>query len=223
MWLYELSLARWPHVGLFTSRTLRLRTRQQKINFSCSLRWETSCSVATISSFYAENLRDAKETKHLIKQVSNRDASTESSNKRKDDHQNQSRDNQSYKRRKFNRPRDSGSQNSKTDRYSDSRRKGSNQNQSGVLSPQVNLTLLPVMNLMENQVHTQVGCRLTQFVDRWSEITKDEWILDVVQEGLQLNFQIPPRMSGTRVTCTQNNVQSQCLLEEVESLLGNSL
>ena len=27
-------------------------------------------------------------------------------------------------------------------------------------------------------------------------------------------------MSGTRVTCTQNNVQSQCLLEEVESLLG---
>ena len=74
------------------------------------------------------------------------------------------------------------------------------------------------MNLIENQVHTQVGCRLTQFADRWSEITQDQWILDVVQEGLQLNFQIPPHMSGTRVTCTQNNVQSQCLLEEVESL-----
>ena len=83
----------------------------------------------------AENLRDAKETQHLIKQVSNRDASTESSNKRKGDHQNQSRDNQSYKRRKFNRSRDSGSQNSKTDRYSDSRRKGSNQNQSGFRPP----------------------------------------------------------------------------------------
>ena len=76
------------------------------------------------------------------------------------------------------------------------------------------------MNLIENQVHTQVGCRLIQFADRWSEITQDQWILDVVQEGLQLNFQIPPHMSGTRVTCTQNNVQSQCLLEEVESLLG---
>ena len=76
------------------------------------------------------------------------------------------------------------------------------------------------MNLIVNQVHTQVGCSLTQFADRWSEITKDKLILDIVQEGLQLNFQVPPHMSGIRVTCTQNSVQSQCLLEEVESLLG---
>ena len=62
--------------------------------------------------------------------------------------------------------------------------------------------------------------QINSIADRWSEITQDQWILDVVQEGLQLNFQIPPHMSGTRVTCTQNNVQSQCLLEEVESLLG---
>ena len=135
----------------------------------------------------------------------------------KGDNQQQARDGPAYKRRKFNRSIDSGSQNSKTDRYSDSRRKGSNQNRKNL--PQVNVTLNPVIDLIENQVHTQVGYILTQFADRWSEIIKDQWMLDVVQEGLQLNFQVPPHMSGTRVMCTQNSEQIQCLVEKVESLL----
>ena len=135
----------------------------------------------------AENLRDAKETQHLIKQVSNRDASTESSNKRKGDHQNQSRDNQSYKRRKFNRSRTLAR---KIPRLIGTRThvvRGQTKISRGFVPP--SKFDIASSNEFSRKSSSHPGrVQITQFADRWSEITQDQWILDVVQEGLQLNF-----------------------------------
>ncbi|KAK3101637.1 hypothetical protein FSP39_005086, partial [Pinctada imbricata] len=81
----------------------------------------------------AENLRDAKETQHLIRQPFTKDkSSNESSNKRKHE-SSYSKDQSSYKRRKSSKTfRDSQSGRSKFEKFSSSRDKGSgNQNQSG--------------------------------------------------------------------------------------------
>uniref|UniRef100_A0A8W8IEM8 Reverse transcriptase domain-containing protein n=1 Tax=Magallana gigas TaxID=29159 RepID=A0A8W8IEM8_MAGGI len=84
------------------------------------------------------------------------------------------------------------------------------------IAPKVILT-----NQLETQLELQKsGCRIISYHREWMKITSDDWILKIVQEGLKLVFIKHPPNTGVRITNVQDVVQRQCILEEIESLLG---
>ena len=56
-------------------------------------------------------------------------------------------------------------------------------------------------------------------MEAWKAITQEKWILQLVQEGLSLQFAKIPTESGTRETKFVDTQKTICILEEVENLL----
>ena len=73
--------------------------------------------------------------------------------------------------------------------------------------------------LHQIQQSNQVGARLMNFSEKWSKLTSDRWVLNIVQEGLKLIFKCRPPITGTRITNFPNCVLRQCILDEVDDLL----
>lgn len=66
-----------------------------------------------------------------------------------------------------------------------------------------------------------VGGRLPHFLDKWREVTSDRWVLDVVEQGLVIDFVgVPPKFNGIRETSMPSSPSMHTILmQEVESLL----
>jgi hypothetical protein len=71
---------------------------------------------------------------------------------------------------------------------------------------------------VEAAVSPQVGARLVHFVESWKTITKDKWALNIIQEGLRLQFKSLPADSGTRTTVIVDVMKQRFISEEVQSL-----
>ena len=57
------------------------------------------------------------------------------------------------------------------------------------------------------------------FVENWKAITKDKWALNIIQEGLRLQFKSLPAYSGTRTTVIVDVMKQRFISKEVQSLL----
>ena len=66
-----------------------------------------------------------------------------------------------------------------------------------------------------------LGGRLTRFVDFWSKITSDQWVLSVIRNGYKLDLAQRPLRSGTRQTVLRNRGESG-LADEVKELCHKS-
>ena len=73
-----------------------------------------------------------------------------------------------------------------------------------------------------NRVQPQVGGRLIHFVQSWKEITMDQWILDIVKNGIKLQFEKVPKESGPKETIFISQEKKLCILDEVGKLLGKN-
>lgn len=63
-----------------------------------------------------------------------------------------------------------------------------------------------------------VGGRLKHFIQEWESITDDQWVLKTLQEGLKLEFQETPHLTGIKHTSV-NARNLPIILAEVEDLI----
>ena len=63
-----------------------------------------------------------------------------------------------------------------------------------------------------------VGGRLKHFIQEWESITDDQWVLKTLQEGLKLEFQETPHLTGIKHTSV-NARNIPIILAEVEDLI----
>ena len=74
------------------------------------------------------------------------------------------------------------------------------------------------VSLHQNQAEIQVGGRLKFFLENWSKITDDQWVLSIIQEGCKLEFIKKPPQSGIRKTLVSLK-DTKILRQEVNILL----
>jgi hypothetical protein len=85
--------------------------------------------------------------------------------------------------------------------------------------PRVASDYLPIV-LNRSILSLPVGGRLSLFANCWAEITQDQWVLEVVNQGLLIEFAVRPPVS-TEIVETQipQGPESEFLTQEIESLV----
>lgn len=69
-----------------------------------------------------------------------------------------------------------------------------------------------------NRPEIPVGGRLRFFLDKWEEITNDQWVLSVIREGYKLEFLQAPPFSGVKQTLVSLD-QETFIQKEIDTLL----
>ncbi|CAC5417774.1 unnamed protein product [Mytilus coruscus] len=73
-----------------------------------------------------------------------------------------------------------------------------------------------------NKTWIPVGGRLKHFVQEWESITDDQWVLTTLQEGLKLEFQETPRLTGIKHTSINERNLYIILTEEAYPITSTS-
>lgn len=53
-----------------------------------------------------------------------------------------------------------------------------------------------------------------EYLEKWKQITSDQWVLNLVQEGLRLQFASRPARSGVRETLFSSLHKNMCILKK---------
>ena len=81
---------------------------------------------------------------------------------------------------------------------------------------------VPQLPSIQSVVEEPVGGRLSKYLPVWQTLTSDRWVLEIIESGYALEFEIFPKFRGVRETKVSNHSDLQILMEEVNSLLSKN-